>query len=100
MPSEEKERRRKALESLQERIVGEINSQLLGQAVEVLVEEKRRDRWKGRTRTNKLVFFEDDADWRGRLAQVRITWAGPWSLIGEVVTQTATPTRGGRRPRR
>ena len=40
-------------------------------------------------RTDKLVYFESDAeseqDWQGRLAQVRITWAGPWSLIGEVV---------------
>jgi tRNA-2-methylthio-N6-dimethylallyladenosine synthase len=59
---------------------------LLGQTVKVLVEQKRRDRWKGRTRTNKLVFFEDDADWRGRMAQVRITWTGPWSLIGKVAT--------------
>ena len=23
-------------------------------------------------------------DWRGRLAKVRITWAGPWSMIGEI----------------
>jgi tRNA-2-methylthio-N6-dimethylallyladenosine synthase len=85
VPPDEKERRRRALDALQERVVGEINAHLLGQTVEVLVEEKHRDRWKGRTRTNKLVFFEDEADWRGQLAQVEITWAGPWSLIGEVV---------------
>jgi len=86
VPPEEKERRRKALESLQQRVVGEINAQLLGQTVKVLVEQNHRGRWKGRTRTNKLVFFEDDADWRGRLAQVKITWTGPWSLIGKVAT--------------
>ncbi len=86
VPPEEKERRRRALDALQERVVGEINAQLLGQTVEVLVEEKHRGRWKGRTRTNKLVFFEDDADWQGKLAQVKINWAGPWSLIGAVVT--------------
>ncbi len=85
VPPQEKERRRQALEELQERIVGEINAALLDQTVEVLVEEKHRGRWKGRTRSNKLVFFEDATDWRGRLAQVRITWVGPWSLIGEVV---------------
>lgn len=84
VPPEEKERRRRAVEALQERIAGEINAALMGETVEVLVEEKHRGRWKGRTRTNKLVFFEDDADWRGRLAQVRITWTGPWSLIGEI----------------
>jgi hypothetical protein len=31
-----------------------------------------------------LVFFADDREWLGRLAPVRITWSGPWSLIGEV----------------
>lgn len=90
VPPDEKERRRRALESLQEHVVSGINAELLGQTVKVLVEEKHRRRWKGRTRTNKLVFFEDGADWRGRLARVKITWAGPWSLIGKVVTQKET----------
>jgi tRNA-2-methylthio-N6-dimethylallyladenosine synthase len=84
VPQEEKDRRRRIIENLQEEIAGEINQQLLGQTVEVLVEEKHRGKWKGRTRTHKLAFFEDDGDWRGRLAQVRITWAGPWSMQGEL----------------
>ncbi len=86
VPEEEKERRRKCLDELQSQIVGEINARLLGRTVEVLVEgkDRRKGRWRGRTRTDKLVFFEDAEDWRGRLAQVRITWTGPWSLIGEV----------------
>jgi tRNA-2-methylthio-N6-dimethylallyladenosine synthase len=84
VPSEEKERRRKALDDLQAEIVGELNAHLLGETVDVLVEGKKKDRWWGRTRTDKLVYFEDDGDWRGRLAGVRITWTGPWSLIGEV----------------
>jgi tRNA-2-methylthio-N6-dimethylallyladenosine synthase len=87
VPPEEKERRRKALDELQAEIVGQINARLLGQTVEVLVEgrNERKERWYGRTRTDKLVFFESDADWRGKLASVHVTWAGPWSLIGEVV---------------
>ena len=84
VPLEAKMARRQAVEDLQERIVGEINGQLVGQTVEVLVEEPHKGRWKGRTRSNKLVFFEHPDDWQGRLAQVRITWAGPWSLLGEV----------------
>ena len=85
VPEDEKERRRKALDDLQAAIVAEINSRYLGQTVEVLVEDKQKGRWRGRSRQNKLVFFEDDStDWRGRLADVRITWAGPWSMIGEV----------------
>ena len=81
----EKERRRKAIDDLQERIVGEINAQLLGQTVEVLVEERHRGKWRGRTRTNKLVFFGvDERDWTGQLVQVRIAKTGPWSMQGEL----------------
>lgn len=85
VPPEVKERRRKAVDDLQERIVGEINAQLLGQTVEVLVEGRHKGKWRGRTRTNKLVFFAvDDEDWTGELAQVRITRTGAWSMQGEV----------------
>jgi tRNA-2-methylthio-N6-dimethylallyladenosine synthase len=81
---EEKKRRLDAVNELQEQIVANINARLLGQTVEVLVEEKSRGRWRGRTRTNKLVFFEDKTqqDWRGQLVEMEITWAGPWSLRG------------------
>ena len=85
VPQEEKIRRREAIEELQERIATEINRRLLGKTVEILVEEKHKGKWKGRTRTNKLVFFQDEGDWRGKLAQVKITWTGPWSLQGEVI---------------
>jgi tRNA-2-methylthio-N6-dimethylallyladenosine synthase len=84
--SAEKERRRALLEELQTRISSEIHAAMLGQTAEILVEERQRGRWKGRTVTNKLVFFEDAADRRGQLARVRITWAGPWSLRGDVTT--------------
>jgi tRNA-2-methylthio-N6-dimethylallyladenosine synthase len=83
VPPEEKEHRRRALDDLQAGIVGEINAQLLDRAVEVLVEGRRKGRWWGRTRTDKLVFFDDEREWQGQLANVRITWTGPWSLIGE-----------------
>ena len=85
VPPGEKERRRQAVDSLQERIVGEINAQLRGKTVEVLVEGRRKGKWRSRTRTNKLVFFQvDSTEWTGRLAQVRITRTGPWSMQGEV----------------
>jgi tRNA-2-methylthio-N6-dimethylallyladenosine synthase len=82
VPAEEKERRRKALDQLQSDIATKLNSALLGQTVEVLVEGLRKGRWWGRTRTGRLVFFEDEVDRQGHLAQVHITWTGPWSLIG------------------
>jgi tRNA-2-methylthio-N6-dimethylallyladenosine synthase len=86
VPSGEKERRRKAVDQLQERIVGEINAKLSGQTVEILVEERHKGKWRGRTRTNKLVFFDvDGTDWTGQLVRVRITRTGPWSMQGTVV---------------
>jgi tRNA-2-methylthio-N6-dimethylallyladenosine synthase len=86
VPPEEKERRRRAVDDLQERIVGEINAELLDRIVEVLVEERHRGKWRGRTRSNKLVFFDTaGTDWAGRLAHVRITQTGPWSMQGEVI---------------
>ena len=84
VPPEEKKRRWEALDRLQEQIVGEINRRFVGQTLEVLVEDLHKGKWRGRTRLNKLVFFADAGDWRGKLANVRITWAGPWSMIGEV----------------
>ena len=84
VPSLEKERRRRLVEELQQQIASEINNRLLESTAEVLVEEKHKGKWKGRTRSNKLVFFEDGTEWRGKLAQVDITWAGPWSMQGEV----------------
>jgi len=91
IPPEEKERRRRALEELQTNIAEEINQALLGENLEILVEERRKGKWKGRTRTNKLVFFQDDSDWRGQLAPVQITWAGPWSMQGRL--NAPTPPR-------
>jgi tRNA-2-methylthio-N6-dimethylallyladenosine synthase len=63
-------------------IAGGIGAALVGRTVEVLVEARHRDRWKGRTRTNKLVFLDSAEDLRGRLVPARIEWAGPWSLVG------------------
>jgi len=80
----EKDRRRRLIEELQQQIASEINHDLLKSTTEVLIEEKHKGKWKGRTRTNKLVFFEDDGDWKGRLAQAEIIWAGPWSMQGKL----------------
>jgi len=91
VPQEEKKRRLDAVNQLQEQIVAEINAKLLGRTIEVLAEGKQRGRWRGRTRTNKLVFFEDESnrDWQGQLVELEITWTGPWSLRGTLPGQKA-----------
>jgi tRNA-2-methylthio-N6-dimethylallyladenosine synthase len=88
VPEEEKMRRFRLLEELQEKIASEINLRYLGETVPVLFEEKVKDRWKGRTETNKLVFVESERDLRGQVLPTQITWAGPWSLIGRLPRKT------------
>src|SRR5512145_2358661 len=77
---EEKMRRFRVLEELQEQVVAEINKKYLGQTVDVLFEEKVKNRWKGRTPTNKLVFVASDEDLKGKILPVTVTWTGPWSM--------------------
>jgi tRNA-2-methylthio-N6-dimethylallyladenosine synthase len=87
VPEEEKMRRFRLLEDLQEKIAGEINARYLSRKVDVLFEEKVKDRWKGRTPTNKLAFLESDEDLRGKVISVTITWTGPWSMQGASIRQ-------------
>jgi len=99
---EEKASRRVRADALQESILREINAGLMGQTVEVLVEGRQKGKWHGRTRGNKLVFFEDaPGDWSedgsgseavqpGDLVSLTISQATPWSLQG-------VPAAGARR---
>jgi tRNA-2-methylthio-N6-dimethylallyladenosine synthase len=80
IPAEVKKERLNKIEELQTAIASEINSQLRGKEVEILVEGKKGGKWFGRTRSNKLVFFEDNGDWLGQLARIQIERTSPWSL--------------------
>jgi tRNA-2-methylthio-N6-dimethylallyladenosine synthase len=85
VPEDEKARRLQVLDDLQAQLQAEITGGWLGHTVEVLVEDLHKGKWRGRTPQNKLVFFEDSvADWKGRLANVEITWTGPFSLQGRL----------------
>jgi tRNA-2-methylthio-N6-dimethylallyladenosine synthase len=85
VPEEEKVRRHRQIEALQEAISAEINSRFLGQTVEVLVEDQHKGKWRGRNRQNKLVFIDSDLPLRGRLVEAQISWTGPWSMQGRFV---------------
>lgn len=84
VPEDEKKRRHEMLDDLQAQVVAEINSKYLGETLEILVEDQHKGKWRGRTPQNKLVFFEAEGDWKGKLANVEITWTGPWSMQGRL----------------
>ena len=82
VPHEEKQRRLKAITSLQETVLTEINSTLEGTTQEILVEGRKRGRWFGRNRNDKLVYFDEDVNRSGEMVTVKIDRVGPWSLHG------------------
>ncbi|MCH7744798.1 MAG: tRNA (N6-isopentenyl adenosine(37)-C2)-methylthiotransferase MiaB [Chloroflexi bacterium] len=83
---EDKQDRLKRIEGLQEQILTDINAKLLGQTTEILVEGRKRGRWSGRTRNDKLVFFDDEEDRKGEVVSVKIESTSPWSLQGTIVS--------------
>ena len=87
VPAQEKKRRREIMESLQKRISGEINGLLLGRTIEVLVEGKKNNKWFGRTKSDKLVFFESNENCMGYPVNVTIKKSSPWSLQGDMAAE-------------
>jgi tRNA-2-methylthio-N6-dimethylallyladenosine synthase len=84
VPSEEKKARLNRVEQLQGRIQSEMNARLKGKTVEVLVEGRNKGKWYGRTRTDKLVFFNSGRDLLGQLVKIKIEKTSPWSLQGKI----------------
>jgi len=84
IPPTEKKERLDRIEQLQESIAGEINAQLLGKTVEVLVEGRKKGKWQGRTRTGKLVFFNSNSNCLGEIVKIKIEKTSPWALQGKV----------------
>jgi len=97
VPRAEKLRRLHRIEREQTGIAEDINQACLGHSHHVLFEEltpgkggSDGPRWRGRTRTNKLVFVPDQPHLAaGQTRSVRITAATPWSLRGAVVADAA-----------
>ncbi len=82
---EEKKKRVKLLDKAQAVIAGEINARLAGKKIEVLVEGRKKGKWYGRTRSDKLVFFESSDNWMGQTVCVKIENTSPWSLKGRII---------------
>jgi tRNA-2-methylthio-N6-dimethylallyladenosine synthase len=101
VPLEVKRERLHAVEAVQERIALESNAPYVGRIEEVLIESHQvaggQHQWRGRNRTNKLVFLpatrpgaasDHGAEVRpGDLVNVRIDRATAWSLQGQRAIQ-------------
>ena len=88
VPDDVKHARLNVLMEAQNTISREINEQLLGRTLEVMVEGASKNDpavWSGRTRTNKIVLFPHGAEQEGDFVQVRVTQPQTWVLKGEVI---------------
>jgi tRNA-2-methylthio-N6-dimethylallyladenosine synthase len=84
VPPGVKKARLAEVERLQEGIQQEANARLRNEWVEILVEGKNRGKWYGRTRSDKLVFFNSSLEHLGELVNLRIFRTSPWSLQGKI----------------
>jgi len=105
VPEEEKSRRLKVLQELQSRLQRRRNETWIGRDDEVLVEGWREKfgQWHGHTPQNRVLNFSDPSglatgeNLRGAYCKVRVTAAGPNSLIGELVSIERRPAAAGLR---
>jgi tRNA-2-methylthio-N6-dimethylallyladenosine synthase len=89
IPEEEKGRRLALVLERQREIQIARNEELVGQTFEVLVDgsSRRPGQWSGRSSSNRILnFASPQSDLLGQYVQVRVTRAGPNSLVGEHVT--------------
>jgi tRNA-2-methylthio-N6-dimethylallyladenosine synthase len=90
VPESVKTRRIRGLQLLQRRIQLELHEAMIGQTVEVLVDDRSRRRdWElsGRTSGNTVVNFPGRPEWVGHFVDVEVRRAGPNSLWGEATPQ-------------
>ena len=92
--SERKELRRLQTEAVQQRIAAEINADFVGKIVEVLVEGRKKDKWQGRTRGDKLVFFPGSDSLVGQLVMVRVEKTSAFALQGVPQEKIKNPVVG------
>tara|TARA_Y100000588_G_scaffold382771_1_gene470927 strand:- start:13656 stop:14942 length:1287 start_codon:yes stop_codon:yes gene_type:complete len=98
VPAEEKMVRLHEIEKIQKDIAENINRRYIGLTTDVLLEELvpskaeiTESQWRGRTRTNKLVFLPNtEGLFPGKTLPIHIVSATPWSLRGNATVATMT----------
>jgi tRNA-2-methylthio-N6-dimethylallyladenosine synthase len=86
IPEEEKGLRLAAVQEKQREIQAAGNAELAGKTFEVLVSGKsrRENQWTGYTTSHRMInFASQESELLGTYVQVRVTGAGPNSLVGE-----------------
>jgi tRNA-2-methylthio-N6-dimethylallyladenosine synthase len=93
IPEEEKSRRLAVLQDRQRLIQTARNEKLIGETFEVLVDtrHKARDQWAGRSTGNRVLnFTSPHQNLLGQYVQVKVSRAGPNSLVGEHVVSSGS----------
>jgi tRNA-2-methylthio-N6-dimethylallyladenosine synthase len=88
VPEEEKSRRLAVAMDRQREIQIARNQKLVGAAFEILVDARHeaRGQWAGRSTSNRMVNFTSPREnLLGQYVQVKVTRAGPNSLVGDEV---------------
>jgi tRNA-2-methylthio-N6-dimethylallyladenosine synthase len=88
IPEEEKGRRLAILQERQRQIQSARNAELVGQEFEVFVSSKsrRENQWSGHSSSSRVLnFSSQERDLLGSYVKVRVSGAGPTSLVGEHV---------------
>lgn len=81
IPEVVKSERLNRLNKLVLEVASKKNQGRIGKTEEVLVEGREADgRYRGRTRTNKMIFFPSDQELTGKLVSVQVVGASPWAL--------------------
>ncbi len=96
IPEEEKGRRLSMLQDRQREIQYRKNAAYLGRKMEILIDDRARNRFSlsGRTTNNKIVNFDGPEALMGQLVQVEITGFSPNSLKG-ILNQSESLERTG-----
>ncbi len=88
VPEKVKQQRLEQLIACQNEIGHQINKELVGATLEVLVEgrdAKSPEKVRGRTGTNKIVIFPGGSDLQGQIVEVKAKQAFLWGFLGEAV---------------
>lgn len=80
-----KQDRRKRIDTVQQTIQEKNNKKTIGNLQSVLIEGRRKGKWFGRNRNDKLVYTNANTkNLKSTVVEIKIEESSPWSLMGSV----------------